>query len=312
MRPLFSQNAPRAEAHPAPVGFNLTPPAAGPVCVEGTSDPEQPNDKLPARKHPWLIKLALLFAFLGYQWANAQTNFFPILHCKDRTYTNATIDTITPATVVVSWEGSGVTMAITNLPQRLQTRFHYDPEKAEKYLAQQAAKKEVRLERNHQETAAVAAVLGPTQNIRILKSLLLPTSFQIEAEGVRSVGYIANLPPEVLLFVQKLGQAQADAANLKQRARSVRFEADRARDIALTMSVYDANYQGQNIRASVALNNAREAESNSTEAETLLTKLQTEAKDRATITARPSNYLVDGVTRQWVFQSMAGQTPSSP
>ncbi len=305
MHPLFLHRARRAEARLAAAGFRLTQAAAAPVCAEGTSDAERPNDKLPAKKQRWLVKLTLVFAVVGCQWASAQTNFFPILRCKDRTYTNATIDTITPATVVVSWEGSGVTTAITNLPHRLQMRYHYDPQKAERYLAQQADKKVARLDRDHQETAGVAAVLGPAQNVRILKALLLPTSFQIEVEGVRSEGFIANLPPEVLLFVQKLGRAQVDAASLKERARSARFEAERASGIALTMSVYDAGYEGQNIRANVAANNAREAESNSAVAETLVTKLQAEAKERAAISARPSNYLVDGVTRQWEFQSMA-------
>src|SRR5665213_1797003 len=70
-----------------------------------------------------LMKLTFIFVLLSCQLATAQINFFPLLQCKDRTYTNATIEKITPATVTVLWDGNGVTVPITDLPDDLQTRY---------------------------------------------------------------------------------------------------------------------------------------------------------------------------------------------
>jgi len=254
------------------------------------------------------MKLTVIFVILGCQLAAAQTNFFPILRCKDRTYTNATIGMITPATVDVSWGSSGARISITNLPQRLQTRYHYNKKKAQEYLAIQATEKAAHQERDNQEAAAFAAAentLGPAQNIRIVKTLLFPNSLQIEAEGVLSEGYIPNLPPEILIFIQKLDQAQADAANLKERAERVRSNANRANDFPQSANVYDSNYGGQVNVANNAQNDAREAEIRSTDADALLHKLQAQVKDRTTIIARPTGKMITARIRQWQFQSMA-------
>ena len=254
------------------------------------------------------MKLTVIFVLLGCQLAAAQTDFFPILRCKDRTYTNATIDTITPATVNVSWGGSGVRVAITNLPETLQTRYHYDQQKAQKYLDQQAAEKAAHQERDNQATTALAAAqntLGPAQNIRIVKTLSFPDSLQIEAEGVLSEGYIPSLPPEILIFIQKLGHAQADATNLKQRAERIRSNARHANDIAENTSVYGPYYGGQHAEANNAQNDAREAEVRSTDADALLHKLQAQIKDRTTIIARPTGKMITARIRQWQIQAMA-------
>jgi hypothetical protein len=256
-----------------------------------------------------LMKLTFIFALLSCQWASAQTNFFPLLRCKDRTYTNATISMITPATVDVSWGSSGARISITNLPQRLQTRYHYNKKKAREYLAVQATEKAAHQEHDNQEAAAFAAAentLGPAQNIRIVKTLLFPNSLQIEAEGILSEGYIPNLPPEVLIFIQKLGQAQADAANLKQRAQRVRYDANRANGISEAEgAAYDANYEAQNIQANVEQNEAQAVELKSSDADALLHKLQAQAKDRTTIIARPTGKMITAHIRQWQFEAMA-------
>jgi hypothetical protein len=258
------------------------------------------------------IQLILVFTLLGCQWATAQTNFFPILRCKDHTYTNATINMITPATVNVSWGSSGAIMSITNLPDKLQTRYHYDQRKAEKYLALQANEKAAQKDHDTQEAAAFAAVqntLGPAQNIRIVKTLLFPGSLQIEAEGVLSEASIPNLPPEILTFITKLDQAQADAASLKQSAQQVRSDADRADGIAEGIGIYDSNYEEQIIQANVQRNDARSAEHKSADAAAELQKLQAQAKDRTTIIARPTGKMITARLRQWQFQEMAAVSP---
>jgi len=309
MRLLFSDSAQRAKPQLAPVRFDFT---HWPATNDGVAEifgQGQPDAKMPAIMQYTLMKLTVIFVILSCQLANAQNNFFPILRCKDRSYTNATIDTITPATVTVSWEGNGVITAITNLPDRLQSRYHYNRQKAQRYLARQAAEKSAQQASENQEAAALAATqntLGPAQNVRIIKALLFPGSVQIEADGVLSEANIPNLPPEILIFIQKLGQAQTDAASLKAGAQRVQHDADRARGIADGMVWYDANYEGQSIGANLAQDEAREAEINSTGTNALLHKLQDQAKDRTTIIARPTGRMITPHIRQWQFQGMAG------
>jgi hypothetical protein len=100
------------------------------------------------------MKPTAIFVLLFCQVATAQTNFFPFLCCSNRTYTNATIETVTPATVTVFWDGGGERVPITNLPLELQIRYHYNPQDAQKYLDLQAAKKASQKERDNREADA--------------------------------------------------------------------------------------------------------------------------------------------------------------
>jgi hypothetical protein len=259
------------------------------------------------------MKVIFLIIVLSCQWVNAQTNFFPVLRCKDHTYTNATIDRVTPATVDVSWGTSGVTISITNLPDNLQKRFHYNKRKAQQYLAAQAAEKAAQQDREKQDAAALAAAqntLGPAQNVRILKTLLFPGSIQIEADGILSEAMIPNLPPDILTFIARLAQAQADATSLKQNAQQLRSEANRLNGVAQALGVYDSNYQQASLQANNAQDSASNAEQKSSQAEAELQKLQAEAKDRTTIVARPTGRMVTPRIRQWQFQGMANSTLS--
>lgn len=307
MHQLFSNNVRGAERQFASGRFEFTHLTSPTVCAAGTRNPRLPGAKARPIMQDSLMKLIVIFVVLS-PWANAQSDFFPILHCQDRTYTNATIDNITPATVTVSWEGNGVTEAITNLPPKLQSRYHYNRRKAQKYLARQAAVKEAQQERDHQKATALAAAqdtLGPVQSIRIIKPLLFPGSLQIDADGVLSEANIPNLPPDILDFIQKLGQAQTDAANLKKLAQQARADADHARGIAQGMAWNDSGFAAQNAAANTAQDLARDAETKSTDAEALLHKLQDQVKDRTTIVARPTGQMITAHVRQWAFQSMA-------
>ena len=254
------------------------------------------------------MKLTLILALLSCQLASAQSNFFPLLRCKGHTYTNATIDTITPATVNVSWDTGGAKIPITDLPRKLQIRYHYNEQKARKYLATQDADKAAHKEHDAQDAAAFIAAqntLGPAQHIRIIKTLLFPNSLQIEAEGVLSEGFIPKLPPEVLTFITRLDKAQTDATDLKLRALQVRNDANRARSIADGMLGFDSDYEEQDIQANAAQNDASAIELKSADATALVQKLQAQAKDRTTIIARPTGKMVTARIRQWQFQAMA-------
>ena len=138
------------------------------------------------------------------QTACTQTNFFPLLQCGDRTYTNATIGSITPAAVTVSWDGGGAQIAITNLPEELQVRYHYDPQTAQHFLDAEAAKKAVLKAKENAGIAFIAAVksmLGPAQLIRIVK-VISGAEVQIVQDGQYTDAYINKVPHEVLAFVE--------------------------------------------------------------------------------------------------------------
>jgi hypothetical protein len=112
------------------------------------------------------VKLTVVFALLTCQLATAQTNFFPFLCCSNRTYTNATIETVTPATVTVFWDGGGERIPITNLPPELQIRYHYNPGEAQKYLDIQAAKKATQKERDNRDAAAQQQAIARDESKR--------------------------------------------------------------------------------------------------------------------------------------------------
>jgi hypothetical protein len=74
-----------------------------------------------------IAKIALFLVFAALT-VSAQTNF-DVLVCKDASYTNATIIRATPAYLVVSHNDGISKVALTNLPDSLQQKYPYDPEK---------------------------------------------------------------------------------------------------------------------------------------------------------------------------------------
>jgi hypothetical protein len=64
----------------------------------------------------------------------AETNFYPLINIGGKTYTNATVAKLTPATAMVTWDSSGEQVAIANLPMELQRRYGYDPVAAQRFL----------------------------------------------------------------------------------------------------------------------------------------------------------------------------------
>jgi len=166
-----------------------------------------------AAKPATVLGVLLLLVSTAY----AQTNFFPLLNCKNRAYTNATIESFTPATVTIFWDGGGERIPITNLPPELLTRYHYDAQAAQAYLDEQAAKKAALQERADQAFAAIARAkgnLGPAQQIHIVK-IYSEIHLQIEAGGKVSDAYIHNLPPDFFTSLSELNQTKNDAASLE-------------------------------------------------------------------------------------------------
>jgi outer membrane murein-binding lipoprotein Lpp len=237
------------------------------------------------------MKRIVIFAVFICELANAQTNFFPLLCCSNRTYTNATIISLTPATALIDFDSGGERISITNLPSELQIRYHYDSVKAKKYLEAQEAKKAAQQERANQEVAAFAAAqntLSPAQKICVTKIIDMFFNVEIvEANGQSSEAYIPKLPSEVITFIGDFNQAQADAASLEQQVRQARYNANRAEQLYDATSFDDPGIDARRVQAHAARDKADELERDSAAAKVRLSFLQSEAKVRTTIIACP-------------------------
>jgi hypothetical protein len=248
--------------------------------------------------------LAVLMTFAPS--AFTQTNFFPLLECKNRAYTNATIESATPATVTIFWDGGGERIAITNLPPELLNRYHYDPQEAQAYLDAQAARKTAAKDRADQELAAIARAkdtLGPAQKIRIVK-VISAWRLQIEAEGKVSDAYVHNLPPDFLSSLAELDQARIEIARLEAQ---VAQEQNAASQPGPNANPGSRNYRAQQAAANAQKNAAKTAHSAAGDA-AALTKAKSRLKElesHTTISAGPTDYLTSWGVRQWEYQSIA-------
>ena len=237
----------------------------------------------------WLISAAAVVGIFVGQLARAQTNFFPILVCSNCVYTNASIQTITPATVTVWWSGGGERVSMTNLPAELQRRFNYDPEIADEYLCGEAAKKADLQRQLAREQAAIAAAkrkLGPPQKIRVIGTIS-GDLVQIEFGGRTATAYVHNLPPEVVAFVDDI---QAT------RARIAALTADVNRGGAFKGGWSDFGADRDALGASSAALAA---------AKRHLRELQMGVEGRISVLACPSEFFPRVNARQWEFQAMA-------
>jgi hypothetical protein len=226
-----------------------------------------------------------------------QTNFFPLLVCSNATYANATIESVTPATVTVWWSGGGERISITNLPVELQKRYHYSPEEAQKYLDAQAARKSAQDERNQKAAAALDEAkhtFGPAQTIRVV-SVIDDWHVQIMANGQLADAYVHKLPPEVVAFVRDYVQTRAD--------------------VDATQYVSTNTAAGRKANSAARAGRATPANSNapvtSDEASAVmvtrrhLANLDRHVIARTSIVARPSAFVLRGGIRQWEFDEMA-------
>jgi len=212
---------------------------------------------------------------------DSPTNYFPLLCCSNRTYTNATIEKVNPVTVKIFWETSDEKIPITNLPPEVQARY-YNPQEVQKYLDAQAA------------IAKAKSTLGPAQTIYLDK--ILPDGYlEIKAEGKVAEAYIHNLPPEILGYLRAIYQTEANIARLKQQV------------------PHDSS--GYVFPGTIGRNaKERAAQEALVKALSRLKELRAQFQTRSIVIARPTDYIIGAVIRQWEFQSVVipGHTGDIP
>ena len=253
------------------------------------------------------VRRAAIVAFLTLVSVSyGDTNVFAVLNCKNRAYTNATIESVTPATVTIFWDGGGERIPITNLPPEILSRYHYDPQAAQVYLDQQDAKKAATRERAEEELAAMGRALGnlgPAQKIRIVK-ILSEIHLQIEAEGKVSDAYIHKLPADFFTSLGELNQAKAEAARLEAQVAQNPNPAKPPPNPAPGVR-YSA---AQRAAANAQKNNANAANAAATQAKAELAKVKARVKELETktaISAKPTDFINGAGVRQWEYQSTA-------
>jgi hypothetical protein len=79
--------------------------------------------------------LIVCFCLATISVTAADTNYFDVLKAGGSTYSNVMVRTVTPTDIIVSFDGGGARIALTNLTPDLQKRFGYDPAKAAMYAA---------------------------------------------------------------------------------------------------------------------------------------------------------------------------------
>jgi hypothetical protein len=230
------------------------------------------------------------------QRAPCQTNFFHRLVCSNATYLDATIESVTPATVTIWWSGGGERISITNLPPELQRLYHYDPQAAQEYLDAQAAKKAARDERDKKAAEALAEAketFGPERTVRVI-SIINDWHVQVLVDGKVLDAYIRKLPPAVPASILEYAQAKAEAEgfeNVSTNATATRQTTVRKAG-RLTTETVDTHKPTET--ASTAMQMRRH-----------LADLERHLASRTTVVARPSAFMLSGGIRQWEFVEMA-------
>jgi hypothetical protein len=152
-----------------------------------------------------ILPILCVFYALTVQ-AYAQTNF-DVLVCANASYTNATIVRATPAYVVVDFDGGIAKVCLTNLPELLQEKYHYDPAAAEKALAAETAReKSARDQVVAQQLAQqkyLASLAGPVETITIQSITDEHLVGSLTCETSSGTILISGLPDSVMKYIRQ-------------------------------------------------------------------------------------------------------------
>jgi hypothetical protein len=117
----------------------------------------------------------------------ADTNFFEILTCGTDTYTNATINQVTPTYATVTYAGGVVQVPLRDLPENVQQQYHYNSNAAAQFRLEQKEKsKQLRAAEAARKAAAVRqAADEAAKAAQIARS---PAGLDAEAAQMRAAG----------------------------------------------------------------------------------------------------------------------------
>jgi hypothetical protein len=162
------------------------------------------------------LGIFLVLGAMSLVQAADDTNTFAVLECKNESFTNARISSVTAAYAIIFYDGGGKKVPLSDLPQFLQERYGYDANKAAQLLADEKKKKEAIANAYAQQLATETATQGERQKVRILKVLgnyIGDTRCEIDASGgqqevLMSGGDFSNVQE----YYSELDTLQSDAA----------------------------------------------------------------------------------------------------
>jgi len=222
-----------------------------------------------------IISLVVLVALIGWRTSaqNCDTNFFAFLTCGATTYTNATINHVTPSYATVTFAGGIVQVPLRDLPENLQQQYHYNSNAAAKFVLEQKEKSKLfraaAAARQAAYEKATAAQIAQSKNIQV-SSIIDETSNG--GLPLCSVGYgggggggsgqaipgrilLENMPAEVTDFLRGYQKLKSDIAALESQpvivtANSTVYNSDGSVDqfgsqLASQSAADDALYQAK-------------------------------------------------------------------
>jgi hypothetical protein len=242
----------------------------------------------------FLFLSLFLCGFEGTSFGNppdTDTNFFYVIHAKDRSFTNATIESVTAATATVFWEGGGQEVLLADMPMEIQRRYHYDPATARVFLDARAQKKAAARNANAGELAALSSAMNDLQEPQLIQVIRVTCSYEVVIldHGQKTNAYVVNLPRETMAFVNDYNDT-FDFVNLH-----VGF------NTSATYQFTDAwHTAGELTDAAKGVLKARAH----------LQELQSVGLEKSTILARPSMLVRNGY-RFWKFEDRAPVSAAS-
>jgi len=227
-------------------------------------------------------------------------------------YTNARISSVTPAYVVLLFDGGGKKFPLSDLPPHLQKRFNYDPSKAAQFSDQEESRKQLAIERQAEaQDAAIKAqnALGEIQTVTIIK-VIGGTPVKCLADtgdGEREI-FINGLPAVVAFAFSRCDAGSQAVSAREAQVSTMRRNAERQDANAMTGAEGDPDYVAVIMSQRVQANNAAlDAKDASEDLETMkanLAKLSREKEVASHIRAQPTGKIF-GATRIWNFVGFA-------
>jgi hypothetical protein len=239
---------------------------------------------------------------------HAQTNdlHFEVLHTAVGDFTNADLNHITAATVHVSTDNGGKTIAITNLEPALQLRLGYSPERAAAEEKAAAAQKEIFRQQEIARQKLIASLRGPVQSVRLLDILDGFGQCRIQTTNGSLTVYMMDLPASAKIFLTKYWQQKNYIDGETDRVKNLARAADRADANAPVGASGPADYvnavMAQRTVANNMIENANNAAQDLSETKEKFEAMSLQLEQQTTFNAYFTGLLDNGIQRWQAVQ----------